>query len=162
MNPRVKTIPLAKTEFTQAVGVKARYGDERYVLHHLKQLDSRASLACQFAERWAMVAAMEDGEDSAGRQKVRRMTPGELADHACECVSALMEQFQVRGWLLEVPNFEQVVDDLARLEEADLEKTVEPPPTSAQVRARAALQAEVNKLKAAQSQEQSQAPENPS
>ena len=155
MNPRVKTIPLAKTEFTEALGVKARYADERYMLHNLQQPDLRAQLACQFAERWAMVAAVEDGEDSAGRQKLRRMTPGELADHACECVSALMEQFQVRGWLLHVPSLDSIVSALADLEDQ------EPQPTSAQVRARAALQAEVDKLKE-QSQEQSQGPENPS
>jgi len=117
MNPRVVTIPLDNTEVTEAHGVKQRYGDERYVIHNTVQPDQRALLACQFAERWAVVAGLPDGEDSAGRQKLRAMTPGELAQHACDCVTALFMQFDDRKWLLHVPSYDEVIASLNEPEE---------------------------------------------
>jgi hypothetical protein len=109
MNPRIKVIPLAKTQVTEANAAKQPYGDERYVLHHILQPDLRGQLACQFAERWALVAAETDGEDSAGRQKLRRLEPHELAVHACQCVSALFHEFESRDWLLKVPAYQEVI-----------------------------------------------------
>jgi hypothetical protein len=117
MNPRIVIVPLDNTEVTEAHGVKQRYGDERYMIHNTTQPDLRATLALQFAERWAMVAAEADGEDSAGRQKMRRLEPGELAQHACDCVTALFLQFEDRKWLLKVPSFDEVMASLNEQEE---------------------------------------------
>jgi hypothetical protein len=134
MNPRVVTIPLDNTEVTEAHGVKQRFGDERYVIHNTVQPDLRGLLASQFAERWAMVAGVPDGEDSAGRQKLRPMTPGELAQHACDCVTALFLQFSDRKWLLHVPSYDEVIASLAEQEEQPSPPVVNSPGQSQQQR----------------------------
>ena len=65
--------------------------------HFLKRADARATFAMQCIERWAMVAAQPDGEDSAGRAKLRRLTAIEIVNHACECTAAAFAQFEERG-----------------------------------------------------------------
>jgi hypothetical protein len=123
MTPRIKTVTLDSTETTEALGYKQKFGDERYLTHHMLGPDLRGEWAVKFVERWAMVAAVPDGEDSAGRQKLRQMKPAELAAHACECVEALFNQFEERHWLLTVPPFEDVVKLLADPEDlADVER----------------------------------------
>jgi predicted sugar kinase len=62
-----------------------------------------AMLAIQIAERWALVAAIPDGEDSAGRQKCRLPTRDELAERACGVAAALHKEFHARGWMQQVP-----------------------------------------------------------
>ncbi len=57
----------------------------------------------QLIERWGIVAAAPDGEDSAGRVKVRLATPEEIVARACQTAQIAMEQFAHKGWLLDVP-----------------------------------------------------------
>jgi hypothetical protein len=44
-----------------------------------------------------------DGEDSAGRMKLRLMTPAEVAFRACDIADAAMSEMEARGWLLDLP-----------------------------------------------------------
>lgn len=60
-------------------------------------------LAENLLAKWGMVAATEDGEDSAGRQKMRLQTPEELAVRACDAADAIFAEFERRGWLIDVP-----------------------------------------------------------
>lgn len=95
------------------VSRKERYrdGPPATVFHHLKkELDNRARYAMAFIERWAMIAGEPDGEDTAGRQKTRRMTPEEISTHACECVKAAYKEFEDRGWIVGIPDFQQLAD----------------------------------------------------
>ena len=87
----------------------SQYGEVKILSHPKEWLDARARTAIQLAERWALVACETDGEDSAGRQKVRRLTPEELADQACHTVEAIFSQFKTRGWLLEIPDYASLV-----------------------------------------------------
>jgi len=88
-------------------------------LHRKLELDSRGKLAAAFIERWAMVAAEQDGEDTAGRQKLRRLTPEELASHACDTVDAMYRECRIRGWILSIPSLTEIFNG----------KTVENEPT---------------------------------
>jgi len=54
-------------------------------------------------ERWGLVACVLDGEDSAGRQKMRVMTPEELARAACDTAEETWKQIEERGWTLAIP-----------------------------------------------------------
>jgi hypothetical protein len=51
----------------------------------------------------AIAAAIPDGEDTAGRQKLRLMTPQEVVDRACEISKLAFQQFQAREWTLKLP-----------------------------------------------------------
>ena len=62
-----------------------------------------ARLATDMAARFALVAALPDGEDSAGRQKLRMATPDELASRACGIAHSLWVEFENRGWLFDIP-----------------------------------------------------------
>lgn len=63
----------------------------------------RARFASEFIARWGCVAAIPDGEDSSGRQKLRLPTPVELVDRAIETAETLNTRMIALGWLVEVP-----------------------------------------------------------
>jgi hypothetical protein len=58
--------------------------DPKLVIHDTEYPNFEARLAATLMERWGMVAGEPDGEDSAGRAKLRLSTPQELAQRACE------------------------------------------------------------------------------
>ncbi len=64
---------------------------------------SVAQLAANIAERWALVAAMPDGEDSAGRQKLRLPATEELVARSCDLAAGLWQEFEKRGWIMDLP-----------------------------------------------------------
>jgi len=59
-----------------------KYGESSVTLHETEIAEQEAKLAFSLLERWGMVAASPDGEDSAGRQKLRLSTPEELVGRA--------------------------------------------------------------------------------
>lgn len=62
-----------------------------------------AELACEMMARWGCVAGEADGEDSAGRQKLRVATANELVTRACDIAERAMSEFSARGWVADVP-----------------------------------------------------------
>lgn len=62
-----------------------------------------AKIAIEIVRAHAMVAAIPDGEDSAGRQKVRLPTAQELTARACDLAEAMWLEFEKRDWLADVP-----------------------------------------------------------
>jgi hypothetical protein len=108
MNNPDKITKLAENDDYDINYAVGKYGDKGIVVNTKINLDNRARLAAAFSEKWAMVAVEPDGEDSAGRQKVRRLTPEELAKHACDTVTALYSQFAQRKWTLHIPSYEDI------------------------------------------------------
>jgi hypothetical protein len=90
---------------TMVVMARGRYVNDRTetVVHQLELPTPEATLAARLIERWGIVAATVDGEDTAGRQKLRRLTPTGLVDEACRTAEIAMAEFRRRGWLLRVP-----------------------------------------------------------
>ena len=81
-----------------------RYSDREDITVFPKAaMNTRAQLATVLLEKWALVAGIPDGEDSAGRQKMRLPTPEELVDRACVIADEAVSAFERRGWLLELP-----------------------------------------------------------
>lgn len=58
-----------------------------------------ASLAAHLVEIWGARAETPDGEDKAGRQKLRRLTSPELVQQACETADSLFREFNKRNWI---------------------------------------------------------------
>ena len=81
-------------------------------LHERYKLDGRARFAAACIERWGLVVAEDNGEDSAGRAKVRRATPEEVVDAACDCAERAFTAFAERGWLVPVPSIESMFDQI--------------------------------------------------
>lgn len=78
-------------------------------LNALEAFDSEARMAAALIERWGCAAASPDGEDSAGRAKLRKLTPTELVNEACETAKIALEEFRRRGWMLKLPTRAEAV-----------------------------------------------------
>jgi len=84
--------------------IKSRYeGSEGVHIFAGQIYDPRADWAREMANHWGMVAGIQDGEDSQGRAKARLTTPEEVVDRACACAHLLWEQFNDRGWVIDIP-----------------------------------------------------------
>ena len=73
------------------------YYDPGRIMHH------RFKCAEEFITRWGMVAAIPDGEDSAGRAKVRLATPEEVVERAIACADLLFKRGNELGWIKDAP-----------------------------------------------------------
>lgn len=67
-------------------------------------MEIEARLASEMIIRWGMVAAAPDGEDSAGRAKLRLLTPAELVERACESATLLIMECRARDWVHITPS----------------------------------------------------------
>ena len=92
--------------------VRGKYADTLRVLYHESETpEQEAKLALLFLERWGMVMGEPDGEDSAGRSRVRLATPDELVDRAFAIAHLAMDKARSTGLIHQGPTL------------ADLEKT---------------------------------------
>lgn len=74
------------------------------VIYRRTALTMRADLAAHMIERWGAVAAESNGEDSAGRHKLRLATPDELVQRACDIADRAVSEFEKRGWIVALPD----------------------------------------------------------
>ena len=90
---------------------KPTYGDPSpFVMHRARVPCSEAVLAMNLIERWGMISAVEDGEDSAGRQRGRLQEPKEVVRRACEMAKLAFVIFESNGWMTPVPSPEPTDD----------------------------------------------------
>lgn len=78
-----------------------------------------AKMAGALIERWGVVAAIVDGEDSAGRSKLRLQTPEELVQRAFAVAELFYSEAEARGHLLEMPEIMSATQELAASIERD-------------------------------------------
>ncbi len=88
-------------------------------LHRRYELSHAARLASVLIERWGMVAGVDDGEDTAGRAKLRLQTPEDVVTRACETAERAITEFKARGWLCPMPSYEELKDGFQESEKAD-------------------------------------------
>lgn len=103
----------------ETVGSYLTTRDEHYTLPeavvYMKQvLDGPATLAKELLERWGMVAGMPDGEDSAGRAKVRLATPDELVGRALTVAELFYAQAAARGHTVQLADVGPLVAEMQR------------------------------------------------
>jgi len=84
--------------------IGGRYEFEEMTIHKHTVLDTRAECAIEMLIKWGMVAEVPDGEDSAGRFKLKLMPVDELVQRACETADKAFREFEKRGWTLEIPS----------------------------------------------------------
>jgi hypothetical protein len=73
------------------------YGDSKIQIHETEILEAEARLAFSLLERWGMVAACPDGEDSAGRSKLRLSETNELIDRAFDVARLAFDRARNTG-----------------------------------------------------------------
>lgn len=88
--------------------IKNYLGEGRLLVHETELPGPEARLAMELVSRWGTVAGAPDGEDSAGRFKVRLMTPDELASRACEASAVLFAEIRRRGWMVATPDISEL------------------------------------------------------
>ena len=91
-----------------------RWLDKR-VMEDTISLNQRARFAVGFVERWGAISTVPDGEDIAGRQAFRMMSPIELVTRANETAELLFAVLIANGWAVEVPEYEAVETEDAKL-----------------------------------------------
>ena len=80
----------------------------KIVIHDTEIPNFEARVATSLVERWGMVAADDNGEDSTGRAKARLQTPEELVERACETSQRLAAAFRERKWFVSAPTWAEV------------------------------------------------------
>ena len=64
----------------------------------------KARMACALIEKWGMVVCdTSNGEDSAGRARMRLMKPGEVVDRACATADIAIDRMHELGWFTAMP-----------------------------------------------------------
>ncbi len=84
------------------------YGSLKVQLYNVEVPNEVANLAFAFLEKWGPVCAEMDGEDSAGRAKLRPLSPAETVTRAFDIAQAAYAEARKRGTLLDVPDLEEV------------------------------------------------------
>lgn len=82
---------------------------EGMVIHSTECLGPIALIAAGLIDRWGMVAAMPDGEDSAGRSRVRLATVEEVVCRAFDAAEGLYDEARNRGHILNAPTWEELL-----------------------------------------------------
>ena len=63
----------------------------------------QAKFAQDLMHNLAIAAAVPDGEDSSGKQKMRQMTEMEVVYRATKISQIAFADFSARGWILDLP-----------------------------------------------------------
>lgn len=84
------------------------YGERTVKVYDTEVPTLEARLAINLIERWGAVSATPDGEDSAGRQAARLLTPVEVVTRAFEIASAAMDEIEARGLMLKLPDLNEI------------------------------------------------------
>lgn len=109
--------PILKTAHAEFFAVRpSRYGETQFPVgvghHNTTAFDPRATFATSCIEKWGMVAAMVDGEDSSGRTRARVATPDEIVSRACDIAEKAYAEFERRGWAHAIPPISELIDKM--------------------------------------------------
>ena len=80
-----------------------RWGHADQQIFKLQQANPQAEFAISLMKHFGVVAGKPAGEDSAGRQKGELLTPFEVVNRACQIADIGWQEFQKRGWILDIP-----------------------------------------------------------
>lgn len=90
------------TKYIEHTGYR---GSTEVTVYETQVMNLKARMASDILIRGlALIAADADGEDSAGRQKLRMLNPSELAGRACDLADCMFTQFNHRQWLVDLPD----------------------------------------------------------
>jgi len=75
------------------------FAGKELTIRETEHLEIEGRIAVALVERWGMVVAVEGGEDSAGRAKLKAATPKEVVDRAVETAELFMAKVRALGWV---------------------------------------------------------------
>ncbi len=82
--------------------------DWRMFSHETEVPNREAIFTMLLIERWGMVTAKSDGEDSAGRAKLTIKPVEECVDRAIEMAEMAFKKMRDKGWLVECGSIEEI------------------------------------------------------
>lgn len=112
-----KAVKVGGDDRVELIATRDYDGRNGTMVHHLDVYTQEARFAMACAERWGMVAGEPDGEDSAGRQKLRRMTAIEISKHACNVAQRLFGEMRERGMLVPSISYDAIEEALRDAED---------------------------------------------
>jgi hypothetical protein len=80
-----------------------RRGGEEVQIIRERVPTEEGDLALKFATHFAVIAAVEDGYDEAGRAKLRLQTVDEIVQRACDLAEKMTAALRKREWILDLP-----------------------------------------------------------
>ena len=83
--------------------IKNKY-DAGYSICKKSIPNNRAVFATELIIRNGLNVGEQDGEDSAGRSKIKPMNEEEVVKRACKIADLTFSEFENRGWLTKLPN----------------------------------------------------------
>lgn len=103
------------------------YGDRKVVAFATEMPDQEATYAFALLERWGVVAAKPDGEDSAGRQQLGVLSVEETVVRAFDVSREAFRLARERGLMLKVPDLNELnaEKDAERAAKAEAKKAKE-------------------------------------
>lgn len=95
---------------SQKVRIRPQFrGDQKdVVVYSVEHADQTAVFAMQLLEKWGLVAAIPDGEDSAGRAKLRLPTVNEIVTRAFDIAEVSMSEARMRDLMVNVPDLNEI------------------------------------------------------
>lgn len=95
----------------------SRYDDTQLLrMHDTDYPTWEARMASLLIEKWGLVAAAPDGEDSAGRSQVRLLNPNEVVERACTTAQLAVATFRERGWVYQMPSLKEIHEQVGKRE----------------------------------------------
>ncbi len=89
----------------------SHYEQKSIVLFKTETPDDVGALAMNLIERWGLVAAMPDGEDSSGRTRLRLPTANELVTRAFDIAEATLAECSKRHHMVAIPDLNEINRD---------------------------------------------------
>ncbi len=83
-------------------------------IHLTEFLTMKGEWVIRFVERWGMVAAKEDGEDSNGRAQLKLLTPQEVVDRAFETIDLLFQGLDKRELMMYGQSYAELVKEFEK------------------------------------------------
>ena len=81
----------------------------KLTVHETEVFNAEARFAAALIEKWGLVAAKSDGEDSAGRAVLKVCSPEEVVTKACDIAVRALQAFRANGWMVEAPDISEML-----------------------------------------------------
>src|SRR5271157_471912 len=102
-----KTHILVDRTDTQVIAFTG-YDGIKMLLHNRRAPTDVASFAMELLRVHAGITARDNGQDDAGRAKIRRDSPAEAVAYACETAALAFDELKHRGWLIPARSWEKL------------------------------------------------------
>jgi len=90
-----------------------KFGYEREPVistHDNEHLTIKARVCLEMIQRWALVAAEDDGEDSHGRSKLKLSEPDALVNRATILTELAFKRFHEKNWIVKLPSLHEATE----------------------------------------------------